>query len=49
MPAYIIVEINIHEPAGYEEYKEPKCLKAIGHRSASWFFNSNQPTAPRSG
>jgi uncharacterized protein (DUF1330 family) len=21
MPAYIIVEIDIHDPAGYEEYK----------------------------
>jgi uncharacterized protein (DUF1330 family) len=22
MPAYVIVEINIHDPAGYEEYKK---------------------------
>jgi len=32
MPAYIIVEINIHDPKGYEEYKKlaPASLAAFG-------------------
>ena len=32
MPAYIIVEINIHDPKGYEEYKKlaPASIAAFG-------------------
>jgi len=32
MPAYIIVEISIHDPKGYEEYKKlaPAAIAAFG-------------------
>ncbi len=32
MPAYIIVEISIHDPKGYEEYKKltPASIAAYG-------------------
>ncbi|MFN2438419.1 MAG: DUF1330 domain-containing protein [Chitinophagaceae bacterium] len=32
MPAYVIVEVNIHDPKGYEEYKKltPASIAAYG-------------------